>query len=488
MKHKYYREKDANYVVFPVEVESISTYRKKMVLTQRWENLLPCNLRVMNGKEQLLFDCTGCICLSWKKQGSGWGIDQIKMLFSGLKKAYGELDRFLLPWEGLEIDPELIFYDFCRDRFLFLYVPKEKEEENSWIPLLEFLLEHLNNEDEEAVDFLYRSYELAESGAFSFRIAEGLLASVSEKGAGESGMQQEEEERIQGRPADVGYYEPEGVECGTEYTGYGPDNEDMWGITSEKEETSDEDVSSCRAKGTVWFILLVGSVIGVGGMLVGYSRFVLSDSEQIIFLSAFSALCALAVISAILGVVGIIRRKKSANIEERAEILKGGVEGTVEYGREDVSGKRMQGIQLEELLIHANQSPRYCPTIPGQVEETGERGERKDTEHTVLFEEQRKVEDSFLYAVSRKNKKHIPLSKLPLVIGKDPDQSDICIEHGSISRVHARLSLEDGELKVTDLGSTNGTLVNGIRIAPTEPFVLEPEDEIRFGSICYIYR
>jgi pSer/pThr/pTyr-binding forkhead associated (FHA) protein len=43
-------------------------------------------------------------------------------------------------------------------------------------------------------------------------------------------------------------------------------------------------------------------------------------------------------------------------------------------------------------------------------------------------------------------------------------KADFILEAALVSRVHCRLSAGDDQLTVEDLGSTNGTLVNGARV------------------------
>lgn len=58
----------------------------------------------------------------------------------------------------------------------------------------------------------------------------------------------------------------------------------------------------------------------------------------------------------------------------------------------------------------------------------------------------------------------------------------IVIDDVKVSRVHAQLVQNDnGNISVVDLGSTNGTLVNGIRIAGETR--LHPGDELRLGGV-----
>jgi DNA-binding NtrC family response regulator len=46
----------------------------------------------------------------------------------------------------------------------------------------------------------------------------------------------------------------------------------------------------------------------------------------------------------------------------------------------------------------------------------------------------------------------------------------------------------DGELQIVDLGSTNGTSVNRIRLLANEPCVLEDGDVVRVGGVVFVYR
>lgn len=66
-----------------------------------------------------------------------------------------------------------------------------------------------------------------------------------------------------------------------------------------------------------------------------------------------------------------------------------------------------------------------------------------------------------------------------LTIGRDPS-NNLVIHHPTVSRFHARVERHDGSFVLTDLGSTNGTYVNGKPI--TQPFVLRTGDTIRIGS------
>ncbi|MCL5103381.1 MAG: FHA domain-containing protein [Armatimonadetes bacterium] len=59
--------------------------------------------------------------------------------------------------------------------------------------------------------------------------------------------------------------------------------------------------------------------------------------------------------------------------------------------------------------------------------------------------------------------------------------NSIVIPDPYCSGQHAELLAEDGRFTITDLGSTNGTLVNGVKLEPNMPRELQPGDEITLG-------
>lgn len=67
----------------------------------------------------------------------------------------------------------------------------------------------------------------------------------------------------------------------------------------------------------------------------------------------------------------------------------------------------------------------------------------------------------------------------PVVIGRAPS-SDIVIDEPFVSATHARFTLQGPALVLEDLGSTNGTLVNGHGI--TQPVTLREGDEVQVGD------
>lgn len=69
-----------------------------------------------------------------------------------------------------------------------------------------------------------------------------------------------------------------------------------------------------------------------------------------------------------------------------------------------------------------------------------------------------------------------------LRIGRDPGNG-LRLSHETVSRTHAELRLHDGVWVLRDLGSTNGTTVNGQRV--TGSAVVRDGDQVGFGKMAF---
>jgi hypothetical protein len=75
-----------------------------------------------------------------------------------------------------------------------------------------------------------------------------------------------------------------------------------------------------------------------------------------------------------------------------------------------------------------------------------------------------------------------PASGHSLRIGRDP-ASGLRLTHETVSRVHAELTRQGGMWILRDLGSTNGTTVNGRRVIGAA--VVRDGDQVSFGRMAF---
>jgi class 3 adenylate cyclase len=77
------------------------------------------------------------------------------------------------------------------------------------------------------------------------------------------------------------------------------------------------------------------------------------------------------------------------------------------------------------------------------------------------------------------------LAALPagMVIGRGAEQCELVVPHPTVSRRHARLTMAGGALQIEDLGSTNGTRVDGVALRAGTPVALQGGCKLRLGDV-----
>ena len=77
-----------------------------------------------------------------------------------------------------------------------------------------------------------------------------------------------------------------------------------------------------------------------------------------------------------------------------------------------------------------------------------------------------------------------PVDRLPFVLGRGSD-ADLRLDDKGVSRRHLQLSMQGGAVVATDMGSTNGTLINGAPLRA--PVVLANGSLLRMGNTRIIF-
>jgi hypothetical protein len=90
-----------------------------------------------------------------------------------------------------------------------------------------------------------------------------------------------------------------------------------------------------------------------------------------------------------------------------------------------------------------------------------------------------------LNAALQLGERWVPVARLPFAIGRALD-NDLVLDHPSVSRYHAQLRQEAGRIVLVDLQSTNGSFVNGQRVAGRTQ--LAEGDRLLIGRVALRFR
>jgi DNA-binding winged helix-turn-helix (wHTH) protein len=133
--------------------------------------------------------------------------------------------------------------------------------------------------------------------------------------------------------------------------------------------------------------------------------------------------------------------------------------------------------ELRQAFGDDARHPRYIQNVP-------RRGYRLVARVTDLDEEPPTGGQQPEFALASGHVTH-PVGQGETVVGRG-SAADIRIDLTEVSRRHARIVVQGSTATIEDLGSKNGTFVNGLRIA--EPTRLAEGDEVQFGSAAARFR
>lgn len=136
--------------------------------------------------------------------------------------------------------------------------------------------------------------------------------------------------------------------------------------------------------------------------------------------------------------------------------------------------KRKQSIESEKSKEFLEEYYNFVQT--GNVDEEGTQIISIENSEGVLYNLQN-FEPQYIYIGSARK-----------IIGKDSQKVQVCIQHESVSRIHALIVKEGADCIIEDLNSTNGTWVNGKQLEPRVPYVLKQGDKVLLASLEYIFR
>lgn len=464
---KYYKDYGHNYLILKCGKEDEGAgYRYRMLSLNKVDGLLSYSIRNINGSAWLYYDISSKISLENLYQSKRLSYDQVKDLFIQIDQMCRNLSHYFLEEKELLLEPRYIYFDLTKQQYFGVYYPQtEAEGENPYEKLLDFLLEHIDTEDQELASKLYKFYEMAEDNLFS--LADGAADFLDD----DTNMPEI-------------HIEADSIKKETDTKGAAPCETDISEMCmniniGESSESGSIRISYSGNTGgpTVLFyiILSVLSFVGAVGCGLLYMMYELTEKELMILFGCGIIMVLGGPLCAFLAWRTGKRNKEKQTADQQ---LMADIEDEFRDNRQ---------VSLESVLDR-----NIYPTVGeyrGIPAESKEKEASQSTYGETVFIDLNKREPEYkLYALDPKNKKHIDLTHFPYTIGKMAGCVDCVLTDASISRLHARIERKEGRLFLTDMNSTNGTYKNGLQMGPSETLEIEPGDEIRFGKLNYCYR
>lgn len=457
---RYFRDYKHSYMILPCGRQTGTSYQCRLLTSGRIEGILRCSLRHVNGESYFYYDISSRTTLEGLYRDRKMSAQQIREMFGQLYEIYCGLGDCFMEESRLVLLPEHIYYDMSHKKYVGLYYP-DYETDKPYEALMDFLLEHLDGRDEKLADSIYTIYERMEECSFSLQDALALLEEEGEAAANQ------ETAKVVAFPSLPG------------------DSEAAAPVFPAQTVEGDEDTlfeektpAPVKKKSLFYPVLSVLSILGIAGIAYIYGFYELADQEVMTLLGC-GGLLAVCLLAGVIGTVRSgVREIKPRQETEQAKPFP---------GEENFYSSEQTPISLEQVLSRQMESNPSVPIKNAASQMPLREQEAGNYTDTVFFDSTQAVEYK-LYALDKKNKKHITLNKFPFTVGKMAGCVDCALTDDSVSRIHARFEKVGDRILLTDMNSTNGTYRNGLRMQPQETVEIEPGDEIRFGNLHYCFR
>ena len=443
------------------ENRDISTgYIPRMLVENHIPSFLECSIVHSDGRERYIYDITSRTSLTDMYEHTRMDHRFLLSFIDAVAAVLENAEEYLLPCEHIIFDPGYIYADRGTDMISWCYYPGHFSElKQSMTTLAEYILERADHTNRDTVNLAYDFYKQVINGDYSLR----RLTIRSET---ESAASKEEEEENYLIEDDSDFYLP---------------------------DEDDEPVIPASGKiisGVCIFVLVVISGVILASALCSNPllSILLGMREMQVFLGLSGAL------SLLMPTIILVKWfNKVRDFRKKLEDSKAGINDIYH----EMESSEYAGNTGRLAASDRNGSPD-CLFMPDR-----ERTEAINRKHGTMrlstddHDELNNHRDDTLrqnncfhrlVQITGDGINELKIGKLPFIIGKRKSVCDAVLASDAVSRVHAKLFLENGAYYVSDLNSTNGTFVNGSRLRANEKKRLTDNDEIRFGKELFYFR
>lgn len=403
---------------------------------------VPVSFKSLNLENYFCYNMNGLIPINQSFEMNKLTADRIEAFLRSIIKAAKSMEEFLLPFDRLITDEAYIYESFGKkDEFYWIYGIESGNA--TFTRLFERLLDRVDYKDDSAVKMIYSLYQAAkESEGMQGVSTGGSLQRIREKAeeilsAPHMSLDMRARELIRAENERNSIKRLKGIETGTGDK-----------ACSKEIEAADSMARRYRAEAE--------------SKKARSQRVDIEDTPK--------------------AKLSLFKQRQNEEKSDKTMFVKSKLKKVWDYLNADIGSKpeklvELQAVGENELSYNVREVKQPKTEASDNVGEA-----------TTLLTGAMISNGIYCLKPEDTNEDNILLTEFPFFIGKSGDKTHHTIEDSTVSRFHARIDREEEELWLTDLNSTNGTFLNGIRLMPFGRMRVNKGDSIVISRKRYEFK
>ena len=403
---------------------------------------VPVSFKSLNLENYFCYNMNGLIPINQSFEMNKLTADRIEAFLRSIIKAAKSMEEFLLPFDRLITDEAYIYESLGKkDEFHWIYGIESGNA--TFTRLFERLLDRVDYKDDSAVKMIYSLYQAAkESEGMQGVSTGGSLQRIREKAeeilsAPHMSLDMRARELIRAENERNSIKRLKGIETGTGDK-----------ACSKEIEGADSMARRYRAEAE--------------SKKSRSQRVDIEDTPK--------------------AKISLFKQRQNEEKSDKTMFVKSKLKKVWDYLNADIGSKpaklvELQAVGEDEISYNVREVRQPKPESEGDVSEA-----------TTLLTGAMISNGIYCLKPEDTNEDNILLTEFPFFIGKSGDKTHHTIEDSTVSRFHARIDREEEELWLTDLNSTNGTFLNGIRLMPFGRMRVNKGDSIVISRKRYEFK
>ncbi|MDO5518929.1 MAG: DUF6382 domain-containing protein [bacterium] len=443
------------------ESSQFNEFQYRMLKENQVEGILKVERSIQNETVVYDYDISGMQSFEERNQGKKLNIMEIKELYTKVLSTLLLAEEYFLEKDSFIIGQEFIYFLAASRAYGVIYCPEYKREiKEQFADLTEYIINHIGYEEQSGVAMVYELFKMFRDGHSTLK---DILTYLNE-GQRRPEMPNQMQSQVSSNPmcnqggGSVGYQNPIASQMNNPVQPAKIQQQNSYKPMSSKEQAPERQQENGFSSKKL--LLYCGSIcVGLGIFLALYLSGMLfvGHTKKLDTSKLFGIVLLLGT------VVGYAcYRINQMKVEEKPKQKK------------EKKTSKPQQMSIQSVNVISQQMPAQEPVnmMPQQMPVQQQQKSYAGTNHKQYC----------LVDAGPSHGQQYMLYKTPYLVGKSSEQVDGVIYSEAVSRVHAEFIIENNQLYVMDMSSTNGTYVNRRKIGSNQRIPVNPGDEIRIAD------